>query len=213
MPDRKLCESIRTSESINRLTAFEETMFYRLIVSCDDEGCMDARPRIIRSTLYPLKDGVRDSQISNALQALSSAELVTLFEKNGKPFLRLTTWDKYQETALTDKPSGSVKKTPTAETAADRRFERFWAVYPRKVGKGAAKRSFLKYKPDDALTEKMISAVEAQKQTEQWKRDGGQYIPHPATWLNQMRWEDELMPEAPRQDTVYIPNPGLEDWN
>ena len=59
----------------------------------------------------------------------------------------------------------------------------------------------------------MIGAVEAQKQTEQWKRDGGQYIPHPATWLNQMRWEDELMPEAPRQDTVYIPNPGLEDWN
>ena len=174
---------------------------------------MDARPRIIRSTLYPLKDGVRDSQISNALQALSSAELVTLFEKNGKPFLRLTTWDKYQETAVTDKPSGSDKKAPTAETAADRRFERFWAVYPRKVGKGAAKRSFLKYKPDDALTEKMIGAVEAQKQTEQWKRDGGQYIPHPATWLNQMRWEDELMPEAPRQDTVYIPNPGLEDWN
>ena len=38
----------------------------------------------------------------------------------------------------------------------------------------------------------MIQAVEKQKQSTQWQRDGGQYIPHPATWLNQERWEDEV---------------------
>lgn len=74
------------------------------------------------------------------------------------------------------------------------RFEAFWDTYPRKAGKGAAEKAFLKYKPDDALLERMISAVEAQKVTEQWQRDGGQYIPYPATWLNQKRWEDEAEP-------------------
>ena len=45
----------------------------------------------------------------------------------------------------------------------------------------------------------MIDAVEKQKKTDQWTRDGGQYIPHPATWLNQRRWEDEIPVNAPVQ--------------
>ena len=40
----------------------------------------------------------------------------------------------------------------------------------------------------------VIEAVERQKRSDQWTRDNGQYIPHPATWLNQGRWEDELQP-------------------
>ena len=46
----------------------------------------------------------------------------------------------------------------------------------------------------------MIRAVEAQKNTPQWVRDGGQYIPHPSTWLNQERWRDEL-PRSPYDTT------------
>lgn len=64
MPDRLLRESIRISESINHLSAFAETFFYRLMVSVDDDGYIDARPRVLSRTLYPLKD-VRDSQISD----------------------------------------------------------------------------------------------------------------------------------------------------
>lgn len=87
-------------------------------------------------------------------------------------------------------------------------FERFWGSYPKKVGKGAAEKAFAKYKPDDALVEQMILAVEAAKRTEQWRKDGGQYIPNPATWLNQKRWEDEPpeMPQTPYDDR------GLKDW-
>ena len=39
----------------------------------------------------------------------------------------------------------------------------------------------------------MLAAIERQKQTAQWKENGGQYIPHPATWLNGRRWEDEVV--------------------
>lgn len=70
------------------------------------------------------------------------------------------------------------------------RFERFWASYPRKVGKGAAWRVWVRLAPDEALTSRMIAAVAVQAQTRQWRKDGGQFVPHPSTWLNQERWED-----------------------
>lgn len=96
MPNRILKESICTSENVDRLSAFEETVFYRLIVNCDDFGRMDARPKILASKLFPLKD-IRTTQIENALRALTSAELVTLYNVDGKPFLQMNTWDRHQQ--------------------------------------------------------------------------------------------------------------------
>ena len=96
MPNRILKETICTSENIDKLSAFHETVFYRMIVNCDDFGRLDARPKILASRLFPLKD-IRAVQIENALRALSSAELVILYEVDGKPFLQMTTWDRHQQ--------------------------------------------------------------------------------------------------------------------
>jgi hypothetical protein len=74
------------------------------------------------------------------------------------------------------------------------RFERFWSVYPRHIAKQNAKKSFDKLNPDDELLAVMIRAVNEQKKTDQWTKDNGQFIPHPATWINQKRWEDESVP-------------------
>jgi len=95
MPNRILKESICTSDNIDQLSAFQETVFYRLLVNCDDYGRMDARPKILASKLFPLKD-IRAAQIEDALRALTSAELVTLYVVDGKPFLQMNTWDKHQ---------------------------------------------------------------------------------------------------------------------
>ena len=42
----------------------------------------------------------------------------------------------------------------------------------------------------------MLEAIEKHKASSQWQKDGGQFIPHPATWLNQERWEDEINDNA-----------------
>ena len=73
-------------------------------------------------------------------------------------------------------------------------FERFWSVYPRKIGKQSAKRAFERVK---VPLETLVTAVERQKCSDQWTQNNGQFIPHPATWLNQGRWGDEL-PESGR---------------
>lgn len=69
-------------------------------------------------------------------------------------------------------------------------FGEFWSAYPRKVGKDAARKAFAKRKPDAELLAKMLAAVAIQAKSVQWLRDGGQYIPHPSTWLNEGRWDD-----------------------
>ena len=70
-------------------------------------------------------------------------------------------------------------------------FAAFWAAYPKKAGKADALKAWNKLAPDVVLQEQMGKALEVQKQSQQWRKDGGQYIPMPATWLNGRRWEDE----------------------
>ena len=221
MPNRIIKESICTSENIDQLSAFNETVFYRLIVNVDDYGRIDARPKLLSAKLFPLKD-VRTSQIEDALQKLTSAELVTLYEVDGKPFLQMNTWDKHQtirakkskcpspengkitseiickqmqadECKCPRNPiqseSNTNPKLKCSTQELDRMFDKFWTVYPRHEGKQNARKAFDKLHPDDALLEQMISAVLKQKQCDQWQ--DAKYIPHPATWLNGRRWEDE----------------------
>lgn len=76
---------------------------------------------------------------------------------------------------------------------SDDAFETFWKAYPRKVGKGAARRVWQRLRPTPALVHKMLQAVAWQRTQDQWTRDGGAYIPHPSTWLHQERWDDEPM--------------------
>ena len=95
MPNRIIKESICTSENIDQLSAFNETVFYRLIVNVDDYGRIDARPKLLAAKLFPLKD-IRATQIEDALRKLTSAELVTLYVVDGKPFLQMNTWDRHQ---------------------------------------------------------------------------------------------------------------------
>ena len=67
-------------------------------------------------------------------------------------------------------------------------FDRFWKAYPKKTGKQEARKAFKKV---SAPVSVLVDAIEKQKTWSQWKRDNGQYIPNPSTWLNQGRWEDE----------------------
>lgn len=72
------------------------------------------------------------------------------------------------------------------------RFEEFWKAYPKKKSKGYAEKAFYRIKPTAELQKQILDAIQNSKQSEQWQKDNGQFIPHPATWLNSKGWEDEL---------------------
>lgn len=97
MPNRILKESICRSGSIDSLSWFEEVLFYRLIVVCDDYGRFDGRPAIIKGACFPLKDDITKKHISEAIDKLSTAGLVRGYEVRGRSYLQLTTWDCHQQ--------------------------------------------------------------------------------------------------------------------
>tara|TARA_R110000823_G_scaffold236314_3_gene362012 strand:- start:20 stop:676 length:657 start_codon:yes stop_codon:yes gene_type:complete len=66
-------------------------------------------------------------------------------------------------------------------------FELFWKSYPRHEAKSAAMKAFKKVKVDIDV---LLQAVAQQKTSKQWKEN---IIPHASTWLNQSRWEDEII--------------------
>ena len=88
-------------------------------------------------------------------------------------------------------PDETQQETPKP-SALERRFNDFWAAYPKKAAKGAALKTWKRLKPSQELTDKMLAAIEEQKKSEQWTTEGGRFIPNPATWLNGARWDDEL---------------------
>jgi len=76
-------------------------------------------------------------------------------------------------------------------------FEEFWKAYPKKTGKDLARAAFAKRKVNNELLQTMLKAIAQQKNTDQWKKENGQFIPMPATWLNQGRWQDEVVSLVP----------------
>ncbi len=70
-------------------------------------------------------------------------------------------------------------------------FEKFWRAYPKRASKGQAEKTWRRLRPNEQLIETIIQAIERAKTSEKWRKDGGQFIPYPATWLNAKGWEDE----------------------
>lgn len=83
-------------------------------------------------------------------------------------------------------------------------FSEFWASYPRRTGKGAARGIWL-IRTRETPPEQIISALRAQLDAGQFS-DDIQFIPHPRTWLHQQRYEDDIIP---RRRPVFR-NPALE---
>lgn len=96
MPNRIIKESICISDSIGQLTFFQECLFYRLIVSCDDYGRYDGRAAVIKGRLFPLREDVELQMIVDGLNALSDAGIIGLYESHGKPYLYMKNWDAHQ---------------------------------------------------------------------------------------------------------------------
>ena len=92
--------------------------------------------------------------------------------------------------------------SPQGKTDCSDLFNQFWTAYPKHIAKQSAVKAFEKLKPDEKLLEAMLKAIARQKESKQWEKDGGAFIPYPATWLNQRRWEDEL-PQV-ETDNVFL---------
>lgn len=70
-------------------------------------------------------------------------------------------------------------------------FDLFWECYPKKRAKLDALKAWKQTSEIRPDIEKIIAAIDTQEQWVDWQRDGGQWIPLPASWLRGGRWDDE----------------------
>ncbi len=99
--------------------------------------------------------------------------------------------------------SNSVSYHDTSnDTSLNELFDKFWKAYPRKVDRKKSKERFEKLNPTEELVDLMIKQIDRLKDTNDWKKENGKFIPHPSTWLNGRRWEDEFETDTEREERV-----------
>lgn len=86
---------------------------------------------------------------------------------------------------------GAAHKASANQSKTLPGFETFYRAYPKKKGRANALKAWKKLCPDEKTLDEILRALDWQKNSDEWRRDGGQYIPYPASWLNGRRWEDE----------------------
>lgn len=144
-----------------------------------------------------------EQQIQRALKWLEKGKVIKVGNYNSNPYDH-TKWFAMGENhdidpsylidreVTYDQPSNTdINKRVNKKSNPSALFLIFWNKYPRKSNRAAAEKAFDKLKVDERLLMTMLHAIGHQSQTDQWKNP--QYIPHPATWLNNRRWEDEVL--------------------
>ena len=151
--------------------------------------------------------------IRTALKNLKTTGELTIKTTNKYTLVTVANWALYQSgdgetTSKTTSKTTNERQSNDNQTTTNKNvknvrsniyaqnFDLFYQNYPKKVAKQAALKSWQKLKPDDDLMAQIMRGLERWKQSTDWLKDNGQYIPYPATWLNGRRWEDEIQGEV-----------------
>lgn len=216
MPNRIIKDSIRTSKTVNTMTDFQFRLWVYLITYVDDYGRGSADPQLLKGFVFPRRTGVTESTIGKALADLANSGSILLYDVDGESYFCFPNWGDHQriQTKRSKFPApsdGIIKNStvihgdsqpesnpiriqnpnpnpnPDARKARDAAFDEFWKVYPRKEDKQKARKAFEKV---TVPLQTLLDGIEKWKNSAQWCKDNGQFIPYPATWLNGRRWED-----------------------
>ena len=101
--------------------------------------------------------------------------------------------------------AGEVGQVLTFEEQA---FNEFWSIYPKKVNKKGAFKSFKAIKNLKTELPLILDAVQRFKVSKAWQKENGQYIPYPQTFINQERWKDQQQETREQQ----LNNINMDGW-
>lgn len=202
------------SESMGRVSRESRLCFILLFTIADDAGRLRGNSRMLASLLYPYDDDAKKF-IDKWLTELHDEGCIVRYEIESDQYIQINKWLKHQKI---DRPSES--KIPAFDESsrglanviedtrkntldqgrdqgkdqgseAGNAFALFWSAYPKKTAKPAAERAFKASKAHEHLAD-ILKDLERRKSSDDWLKENGKFVPNPATYLNQRRWEDEV---------------------
>lgn len=224
---RMINPSIWADPKFNAISIQARLLFIGMISNSDDAGYLRADARSLRKDVFGLND-LTVEQVGGWLEEVKSMPTVHFYEVEGEFYAHFLRWEKHQ-TLRDDRrvPSShplcpdcpqqgdsmvTTKRQPIAAEVKGSKgklskeygqedFDRFWISYPKKVAKSAAIQAWKRLAPDEKLVRQILKSLDFYRQSEDWTKQGGKYIPYPASWLNGRRFEDELSaPQESLQD-------------
>lgn len=204
------------NEVIGSLSMTARILFIGLWCLADKNGIVEYRPQRIKIKLFPY-----DSlNLIKFLEEVSQAGLIIIWADKdlGGQFIEIPTFLRHQKPHPKEKASDLIDILRSSrnliklhENKCNSRlnvecgmlnvecgkggmakFDDFYSAYPKKKNRGAAEKAWNKIKPDSNLLKEMLSAISKQKESKDWRKDDGQFIPYPASWLNGKMWLDEV---------------------
>lgn len=201
-----------TSEDIVALSPMARLLYIAIWCEADKEGRLLWKPKTFKMRYFPADE----CDILALCEELVDAGLVRLYGEGLAFVPRFTTHQHInpRETAssLPDPDAmttrrdasardsdaqggreGKGKEGKTRDASEDPTgFAEFWSAYPNRKARQDAVKAWRKINPSDALQASILKAIAEQCQGEDWRKEGGRFVPHAATWLNGKRWQDEL---------------------
>lgn len=198
---------------------FCQILFPLVVANADDFGRMPGDAFTIKNLVLPSSPRP-EKDFDAALTVMHTVGLIVRYEANGAIYLQVNQFDEHQSglhkrtkskfPEPTEIPGnsenfrsnrtelnrtelkGTGTEAPGTARVSDVLFDEFYAAYPKKRKRDDAKRAWDKRRPDRALLDVMLRAIEAQRTSADWQKNAGQFIPYPATWINAAMWADEI---------------------
>lgn len=220
---RMFDKTITNSDKFLEMPVSTQNLYFHLSMNADDDGFVDNWKSIIKisgakeddlklliakSYVIPFESGViviKHWRINNFLRkdrhidthyieemqqldvANNNEYVLKDWSTNGQPSIDKNRIDKNNIYINT------CSNKPTTNFTNEELFIAFWSAYPKKKNKGSAEKWFKSHKPTKELVDTMIEKIEQQKNSKDWLKNDGQFIPYPSTWLNAKAWEDETI--------------------
>ncbi len=223
---RMFAKTIIDSDAFIDMPVSSRLLYYDLGMRADDDGFVNSPKKIMRMIgatdddiklliakkfIIPFDSGVvviKHWRINNYLRGdrykgTTYTKEKALLQIDDKGAYTLNGIPKIESGIPVGIPSGNPDKVSIDKNIYSH-FSLFWERYPKKLAKRDAAKAFAKIKPDEKLFNLIIEKLELYKQSEAWLKDGGQFIPYPATWLNGRRWEDEITPAIQGKKARYV---------
>lgn len=212
-------------EKLSEISRDARLLFIGLWVNSDDYGVVKGNHKWLKSKIYPY-DEISPHQFTKWIKELEAQDCIRAFKTKGENYYWIRTFTVHQtinrpsatrnvsppaslmepsvsphgvlmsETETEVNTETETKNLVRLKSDGDNGFDSFWKAYPKKIAKQEALKAYKKAKKKPTV-ERLLESLRRQIDSPKWQEEDGKYIPHPATWLNQGRWDDEVLTTSP----------------